>query len=179
LAQGSGSREDVNIGITPISAGKTYYYGFDVVVTGGSTDVYFANFKDTSTDFTTRLFVTAFGGSDFTFGLSPAASSPDVTWATGLDFNTTYRVVGSYDADTQENRLWVNPTSIGSTSITVTDASANAVSAFAFRQASGNSSQVISNLIVSDDFASAIPEPSMVALLLIGAGFLFRYVRKK
>jgi hypothetical protein len=182
LVQGAGSREDVNIAVTPITAGKTYFFGFDVVVTGGSTNAYFAHFKDagTGTDFTVRTFITSFGGSDFTFGLSAAGSAPDVTWAQGLTFGDTYRVVGSYDADTRENRLWVNPTNISSTSISFVDPTANPVAAFALRQTTGNSTQVISNLIVSDDFTSAaIPEPSMVALLLVGFGIVFRFIRRK
>jgi hypothetical protein len=172
LAQGSGTREDANVPITAISAGKTYYFGADVVVSGGSTAVYFAHFKDAGagTDFTTRTFVTPFSGSDFTFGLSAAGSAADVTWASGLTFGTTYRVVGSYAADTQQVKLWVNPATEASTSISFTDPAANAVAAFAFRQGSGNSTQVISNLIVADTFAeAAVPEPTTLGLLGLGA----------
>ncbi len=168
LVHGSGSREDVNRTITAISAGQTYYFGFDVIVTGGDTDVYFAHFKDTSTDFTTRTFVTDFDGADFTFGLSAAGSSPDVTWATGLDFGTSYRIIGSYDADTQLTKLWVDAAAETDTSISFTDPAANAVSAFALRQAGGDSTQVVSNLIVATTFAEVVPEPASLALLGLG-----------
>jgi hypothetical protein len=172
LVHGSGSREDANVPITPISAGKTYFFGLDVVVSGNSTNVYFAHFKDagTGTDFTTRTFVTPFVGSDFTFGLSAAGSAPDVTWGTGLSFGTTYRVVGSYTEGTNLTKLWVNPTTEASTSISFTDPAANPVAAFALRQSSGGT-QVVSNLIVADTFneAAAIPEPASLGLLgLVG-----------
>jgi hypothetical protein len=168
LAQGSGAREDANVSFTPIAAGQTYYFGFDVVVNGGDTNVYFAHFKDVGSDFTTRTFVTPFAGSDFTFGLSPAGSAPDVTWATGLNFGESYRVIGSYTADTRLTRLWVNPLNELSTSISFTDPAAAAVSAFALRQAGGNSTQLISNLAVGTTFAAVVPEPSTIALAAMG-----------
>lgn len=170
LVQGSGSREDTNVPLTPISAGQTYYFGLDVVVNGGNTDVYFAHFKDagTGTDFTTRTFVTPFQGSDFTFGLSAAGSAPDVAWATGLTFGETYRVVGSYTADTRLTRLWVDPVDEASTGISFTDPAAAAVAAFALRQAGGNSTQAVSNLAVGTTFTAVVPEPSTVGLAIAG-----------
>jgi hypothetical protein len=182
LAQGAGSREDANVSFTAIGAGQTYYFGFDVVVNGGDTNVYFAHFKDAASDFTVRTFVTPFGGSDFTFGLSAAGTAPDETWATGLDFGTTYRVVGAYDADSRLNRLWVNPTLETDTSISFTDPSANLVSSFALRQATGDSTQLISNLAVGTSFGDvvAVPEPSTLALAGIGAVGLVMYrLRRK
>ena len=160
LVQGSGGREDANVAFTPITAGQTYYFGFDVVVTGGNTNAYFAHFKDAAIDFTVRTFVTpSTNGGDFTFGLSPAGSSPEQTWATGLTFGQTYRVVGAYSADTRLNRLWVNPTSEGSTSLSAIDPAAAAVAAFALRQTAGNSTQLVSNLSVGTTWDSVMPNP--------------------
>jgi hypothetical protein len=173
LAQGSSSREDANVSFTPISAGETYFFGFDVVVNGGSTAVYFAHFKDSATDFTVRTFVAPSTiGDDFLFGLSPSGSSPTVTWGTGLAFGSTYRVVGSYSADTLENRLWVDPVSESSTFISATDSAAAAVSAFGLRQAGGDSTQLISNLAVGTSFSdvAAVPEPSTIGLVAAGVG---------
>ncbi|MFM1903285.1 MAG: hypothetical protein RLZZ440_1185 [Planctomycetota bacterium] len=176
-----GTREDANVGFTEIAAGQTYYFGFDVAVTGATgvapTDVYFAHFKNagTGTDFTTRTFVTPFTGADFTFGLSPASSSPSVTWATGLTYGETYRVVGSYSFDNLETRLWVDPVNEASTSISATDSAANAVAAFALRQATANSSQLISNLAVGTSFSDVVnpvPEPSAGLLACSAVGLL-------
>jgi hypothetical protein len=181
LAQGSGSREDANVPLAPIAAGQTYYFGLDVVVTGGNTNVYFAHFKDagTGTDFTTRTFVTPFTGSDFTFGLSAAGSAPDVTWATGLNFGETYRVIGAYTADTQVTRLWVNPLDESSTSISFTDPAPAAVAAFALRQANANSTQLVSNLAVGTSFTAVVPEPSTVALAAAGLGLAGLAARRR
>lgn len=169
LVHGGGSREDANVSFAAIGVGQTYYFGFDVVVSGLNTPVYFAHFKDTLSDHTVRTFVTPSvpPGSDFTFGLSAAGSSPDLTWATGLDFGTTYRVVGAYTQGTNLNRLWVDPVNEASTSISFTDPSANAVSAFALRQSTGGSTQLISNLVVGTSFGDVVPvpEPSTYALL--------------
>ena len=160
LVQGSGSREDANVAFTPISAGQTYYFGFDVVVTGGNSNAYFAHFKDVTNDFTVRTFVApSTNGGDFSFGLSPDGPSPTNTWATGLTFGQTYRVVGAYSADTRLNRLWVDPTSEGSTSLSAIDPAAAAVAAFALRQTAGNSTQLVSNLSVGTTWDSVMPNP--------------------
>ena len=138
------------------------------------TNVYFAHFKDaaTGTDFTTRTFVTPFVGSDFTFGLSPSGSSPSVTWATGLSYGQSYRVVGSYVNDTLETRLWVDPVTELSPSIVATDTAAAAVAAFGLRQATANSSQLITNLAVGTSFSDVInPVPEPTTLGLVAAGF--------
>lgn len=181
LEQGGGPREDANVAFGAIAAGQTYFFGLDVIVDADSANVYFAHFKDTGNDFTTRTFVTPFGGADFTFGLSAAGSSPDVTWATGLDFGTTYRLIGSYDADTQLTQLWVDPTDIDSTSISFTDPAPNNVSAFALRQATNSTStQMISNVYVGSSFEAAltgIPEPSTA--LLGGLGILALLRRRR
>ena len=183
LVQGSGSREDANVAFTPISAGQTYYFGFDVVVTGGNTNAYFAHFKDAASDYTCRTFVTpSTNGGDFTFGLSPAGTSPEQTWAMGLTYGQTYRLVAALVADTKENRLWVDPTSEGSTSLSAIDPAASAVAAFALRQGPGNSTQLISNLVIATTFdeVSVIPEPSTYALLLMtAAGTLWMARRRR
>ena len=73
LTQGSGSREDAGRSFTAIGANQTYYFGFNVKVTGGNTNVYFAHLGDGGTaNFAARVFVTASTGSDFTFGLGGA-----------------------------------------------------------------------------------------------------------
>ncbi len=182
-SNGGGTREDANVSFTPISAGQTYYFGFDCIVSGGATQVYFAHFKDAASDFTTRTFVTSsFVGGDFVFGVSPAGSSPNVTWPTGMLFGQSYKVVGSYNADTLECKLWVDPTSESSTSISAIDGAANAVSAFALRQATADNTQLITNLVVATSFSDIVPvpEPSSMALGTIAAGLVgISWLRRK
>jgi hypothetical protein len=173
LVQGPNSREDAGRSFTAISAGQTYYFGFDVTVTGGNSNVYFAHLADGgNSGFAARVFITASAGSDFTFGLS-GNSNTFVTWGTGLSFGTSYRVVGSYTQGSNVTRLWVNPASESGTSITSTSSSSIAISSFHLRQASGNSSQLISNLAVATTFdeVSLVPAPGAMALLGV-AGLL-------
>ena len=177
--QGSGSREDVNtpLGVTQ-GAGDTFYGGFDVTVSGGSTATYFAHFKDDGTGFNGRIFVAPpTAGGDYTFGISDVASSPDVTFATDFSFGTTYRPVVAYNYDTGISTLTVGGASISST----TADPSQTMTQFAFRQAAGNSVEVIDNLITATTFAEAlggttpaVPEPTAMAVLGLGGLTLLR-----
>lgn len=171
LVQGGGSREDVNrpTGST-LGAGETWYAGFDVTVSGGSTTTYFAHFLAGTSFFGTRVFVTApTGGGDFSFGIG-SSSSPQSVWATGLSFDTPHRLVVSYDYDTGDGYLWVDPTQQTDTSIYTTNFIGNAFTSYAFRQSSGDSVEVIDNLVVGTSFNEVltIPEPSVFAVGAIG-----------
>lgn len=154
LAQGSGSREDVNSSFTPLVAGGKLYAGFDLIVTGGNTEVYFAHFLQGTSNFRSRVFVTAFTGNDYTLAFGHLAK--EATWATGLTFGTTYRVVVSYEYTGDVGKLWINPISEGSTSISATPGTSLGVAGFAFRQASGNSTETIDNLCVATTFDEAL-----------------------
>lgn len=178
LVQGSGTREDVHRSTgTAMGLGDTWYAGFDVTVSGGNTTVYFAHFLLGTSYFGSRVFVTTppGGSGDFTFGIG-GATSPHAVWPVALSYNTTYRLVVSYDYDTGAGYLWVNPAQQSDPSIYTTNYIANAFTAFAFRQASGNSTQVIDNLVVGTSFIEVVPEPATAALAaLCGLGVvLFR-----
>jgi hypothetical protein len=180
LAQGSGSRQDVNRATgSTIGAGQTWYAGFDVAVSGGSATAYFAHFISGTSVFGDRLFVTPTTG-DFTFGISQAGGAPDVSWGTALSFGTTYRVVLSYDFDTGANKLWVNPTVSGDTSITWSGVASTAFTGFAFRQGSGDSVQVIDNLVVGTTFNDVVVVPEPASAAIIGLGLLaLGFVRRQ
>jgi hypothetical protein len=86
-------------------------------------------------------------------------------------------VVVSYDFDSKVNKLWIDPTDESSPSLSTTSATSDPIIAFAFRQASPNTSntQIIDNLAVATTFTEAltgvaVPEPS--ALALAGLGLL-------
>lgn len=170
LAQGAGSREDVNRSTgSTMGAGDTWYAGFDVTVSGGNTTVYFAHFLAGTSLFGSRLFVTntPTGLGDYTLGIGSGAS-PNAVWSTGLSYDATYRVVVSYEYDTGDGYLWVNPSQQSDPSVFSTNFVANAFTAYAFRQAGGNSVQVIDNLKVATTFMEVIPEPSTFALVGLG-----------
>jgi hypothetical protein len=184
LQQNAGSGEDLNrtTGFT-MGAGDTWYAGFDVTVTGGNTDVYFASFLEGTSNFQDRTFVTsALSGGDFTLGLG-TGSTATAKWGTGLSFATTYRVVIAYSYDTKVNTLWVNPVLESDTSISLTSTYQSPITAFAIRQASPTSGsyQVIDNLAVGNSFADVvtIPEPSSLALGVLGIAGLALARRRK
>lgn len=184
LAQGSGTREDVNVDAgTAIGAGGKWYAAFDLSipsVADAITNVYFAHFLQGTSNFTSRVWITAPEGaigSGYRLALSNGSNMTAVGVAkTGdLAFDTTYRVVTSYDFDTKTGSMWINPTTEASTSFAATDAGfANAVTAYAFRQGSGNSSQVIDNLLVGTTFGEVVPEPTTLVLLAAAGSMLWR-----
>lgn len=186
------SGEDVN---TPLgqtmAAGQKWYASFLVSVDGpvGGSD-YFAHFKTSGTVFSTKIGVTPFAGSDYTFyvwqgsGSGLTGSGSGATWATGFASGTVHRIVASYEYNTGKGELWVDPDAAlgeaGNTKLEVTyDPSKNAaVLAYGFRQGritegSGGpviptGVQQIDGLRVGDSFAEVIPEPATLALLALG-----------
>jgi len=161
LDQSSGSGEDVNTGFTAIGAGETLFASFDLTLPSGQTvnpdanGNYFAHFM-TGTSFRGRVFVVApSGGGDFGIALDANGSTPSVTWATDLSFDTTYNIVVSYDYNTGDSQLWVDPVNMMSTSISDTGGTAStAIDGFAFRQSNDyTGTQVIDNLLVGKSFS--------------------------
>ena len=166
LTQSGGSGQDVNTDFTAIGTGETLYAGFDVRLPSGQTvdpdvnGLYFAHFLDGTTVFRSRVFVTApAGGGDFGIGLDNNSAAPSVFWATDLSFDTTYRIIVSYDFDSGDSELWIDAATAADTSIVDNSGVAStAIDAFAFRQTDDyTGSQVIDNLIVSDSFPEAVP----------------------
>ena len=166
LVQSSGSGEDVNTSFTAIGAGEKLYAGFDLVLPSGQTvdpdtaGLYFAHFALGTGTFRGRIFIEtpSFAG-DFGIGLDADGTEPSVTWATDLSFDTSYRLVVSYDYDSGDSQLWIDATVEGDTSITdAVGTASTAIVSFAFRQSNDyTGSQVIDNLQVSTTFAEAVP----------------------
>src|SRR5207247_6538793 len=82
LAQGAGSREDVNALLgTTMGASQKFYAGFDLVNSGGNGVVFFAHFKDAGpANFVSRVFITSSGLGDYTVGLSGSSPGVGATW---------------------------------------------------------------------------------------------------
>ncbi|MBP7746933.1 MAG: RHS repeat protein [Phycisphaerae bacterium] len=161
LAQGAGSREDVNALLSAtLGAGQKFYAAFDLTNTGGNGNVYFAHFKDAGTsNFASRVFITSNSLGDYTVGLSGTSGTIGATWPAGLTFGMTYRIVTSYEYDTGNVELWVDPISEASPRITHTGSVHYALSAYALRQATpsaGTSNQTIDDLCVADSFDGAL-----------------------
>ncbi|MBK8268998.1 MAG: hypothetical protein IPK83_12110 [Planctomycetes bacterium] len=170
--------EDVNVSTGgAMEAGDRLYAGFDVIVEqpGSSiSNVYFAHFLQGSTNFTSRLWVTAPTASGFRLALSNDNSITDAdgeVFTGDLALGTTYRVVISYDFTGQNGSLWIDQALESGSSITAADPGfSNAVSAFAFRQGSPSGSltttQTIDNLCVGTNYGEAytcVPEPATLS----------------
>src|SRR5690606_31386238 len=100
-----------------------------------------------------------------------ARATPTVNWATELDQDTTYTIVVSYDLATHEAKLWVNPASEASTSISDTAGAPADLAAFMFRvSGTSDGDKTIDNLKVATSFDEAvgIPEPASLGLLALG-----------
>ncbi len=171
------TREDVNLPFAAATAGSTYYAGFDLTNFASSAAVYFAHFQSTSTTFNTRVFIVPSpAAGDYGIGLNSSSTTPTgaQVWADGLTFGATNRVIISYDVDTGEQRLWLNPVDMNSPSISVTGTAAAPINAFALRQAGVDSTQLIDNLIVATSFGEVVPAPGSAALVLAGLGLVAR-----
>ena len=166
--------QDVN---RPLDAGYTsgsLFYGFDLnmeVLPSVGTATYFAHFKNSSTMFRDRLYVTN-AVSGYMLAGSSATAAPTV-WSSVLNAGTTYRIVVGADLDADTTTLWIDPTSELSPSLTVTAANAYEALAFAFRQAYNIGSPTVDNLAVGTTFADVVPEPSVLGLLSVFAATLF------
>jgi hypothetical protein len=151
---------------------------FDVTVTGGNTSVYFAHFiQDQSTSaFENRVGVTSVSdGKDFTFGIFSSSTTVAQKFASGFNFNETYRLILSWDYATKTSTLdYVGNTGAA---LTYIGSYQTAIDGFAFRQASGNSTQVIDNLVVASTRAEVVPEPA--TMVLLGLGGLLAVCRRK
>ncbi len=164
LGHGTGSREDVNVGLgQTMGAGDVFRYSFDITVNGtdDATDVYFAHFRNDGTAFNTRAFVSApnAAAGNFTFGLAEN-SALNAKFAQDFSFGQTYTLVGTYSYDLGVSTLEV----LGFGFITSTDTDTlQPMSTFAFRQAGGNTSMVIDNLQIV-----AVPEPTFAGFGIIG-----------
>lgn len=177
LVHGSGSREDASVALGQTAvAGTVFGFEFDVTVNGeGGADAqttYFAHFKDAGTGFNSRIFVTApnTASNNFTFGIGETSSSSIAdTFSTDFTYGTTYRLSGNYDFDTGISTLSVD----GGAAINSSSQAdpGEDLGFWAFRQAGGNTTLQIDNLIVT----SNVPEPGTLSVLaLLGVAGLMR-----
>jgi hypothetical protein len=167
LVEGSTSREDVSdpFGMV-MGVGDRWYFGVDVKISGGNDADYFMHFR-TGTLFVPRLAIRA-DGDGFNFGLkSPIVSYPDVYETVTRSLDVWYRIVASYEYETGNTALWVNPSlgDVDNPDIQSRIYVNYEVGEIALRQASGTATITLDNILVSDVFGDVVPEPAAVALL--------------
>lgn len=158
LNQSGGSGEDVNLTFPTTTAIDTTYYGFDLTLPTGQTvnpanGLYFIHFNSVN-NHRARVFVVApAGGGDFGLALSADSSTPSALWASDLNFDTTYRVVASYNAATGESKLWVDPVNEASTHVSHTGTAGTTFDSLSLRQSTDyTGSQILDNLKVGTTF---------------------------
>jgi hypothetical protein len=161
------SGEDVRRGFSALAAGQTIYAGFDVSASGGDGRVDFAQLSwSTGPGFGIGLYIAPpISSGDFTFGIGHAISAPLASWPTGLVYGETYRTVLSYEYDTGVAKLWVNPLSQSSASVSFTGTALKHVSVVALvqgftREYTGSAQQALDNLVVGTTFDDVLDIPA-------------------
>ena len=191
LDAGSGQSAQLNFNSSDISSGTVYagitfsvasstisgtsnnistFFGFrSGTASSGSYELGVGLFRPGATaqgagalDTTTSQFQVGFGdGSSLTNG--------GTRWDSVSSTATSYRLVIGWDFTNNTGQLWLDPTSAGSTSITISSGLTETARGIYVRQGAATSGQIaLSNLQVSTDFATAaaIPEPSTYAAVL-------------
>lgn len=104
----------------------------------------------------------------FTGATFNAETSNLTEWSAALDRGTTYRAVIGLNLDSDTATLWINPTSLASTSIQISGVTDNARGIFLRQGAASHGAISVDNVVLNTDFsiaAVAVPEPSAFALL--------------
>jgi hypothetical protein len=139
------------------------YYKFTLRMSStdlpNATGTYFAHFKDTGTsNFRARTYVTATGAATGYYRVGVGnASGTAVYLATDLAPDTTYIIVVRYVLGTGIATLWVNPATESDPSTTGTDAiGLMSISTMCFRQASGEGTLNVDDLVVGTTFTDVL-----------------------
>ena len=168
----SGSGEDVNLPFTSgaLGASDDVYASFTLNVPSGNpvnpdgNGSYCAHFKDSGFGFRGRFgLLSPAGSGDFTVAINTSSANLGAggVWATDLSFDTNYTIIISYDAATGDSNLWVDPTSVSSTSVTANGSAGTLIETVCLRQSNDHTGFIyISELVAGDTFGDVLPVPS-------------------
>lgn len=168
----SGSGEDINLPFTSgaLGASDDVYASFTLNVPSGNPvnpngdGSYCAHFKDSSFGFRGRFgLLSPAGSGDFTVAINTSSANLGAggVWATDLSFDTNYTIIISYDAATGDSNLWVDPTSVSSTSVTANGSAGTLIESVCLRQSNDHTGFIyISELVAGDTFGDVLPVPS-------------------
>ena len=117
----------------------------------------------------------------FTLAIGSGASSDPTAftpWGTELDLNTDYTIVTSYNIDTGESRMWVNPLLETDPSVSQTSTSLGTLGSYLWRSNSSatDGDKLVDNLNVGTAFSDVVvPEPTTAgALAAAGVAAMLR-----
>lgn len=137
---------------------------------------YFMMFKDSgTTNFRGRLFAQTTGAAAGTFrlGISSSSTTTIAQFGQDLSLNTAYSVTFTLDPATGASTLSID----GGAAVANTDTpSALGVTTIGIRQSANEGTMLIDNLVVN---LVAIPEPSTIALGLVGLAGMVALRRRK
>ena len=123
-----------------------------------SSPQYFAHFLGNGNN-RGRLFILTNGAAPgaFRLGIASASATASITNLTDLSTNTDHRVVIRYVLNPASTTLWLNPSAETDSSVSATDsATAIAMTAFAFRQTTGEGNLFVDDLVVGSTFSDLI-----------------------
>ncbi len=191
LEQSGGSGEDVNTGFTQQGAAAITFLRNLISLSQADrpsilTAVVCISHTSRIPDLTsghTGIVVPA-GAGDFGLAINADNSNlgAGVSWISDLSFDTTYRVVTSFDASTGTSQMWVDPVNMGSSSVMHTGTETGTlIESYAFRQSNDFIGTItVDNLVVSNNFdqvLTGIPEPS--SALIVGVGMIGMIIRRR
>jgi len=189
LNSGSEDANRLAPGGAEASFGDVWYYAALVTVNDTRADTatavnndYFIHFKDAAFGFRGRTYLddpNTAATDKFTFGLSASSGGQIAKWGTDFDFGTEHLIVGSYDFNSGETNLWVDPTDINSTKITDINGggAGTAINSLGIRQdflgGDANNQILLDAVSLASSFDEAVaglavPEPSTIALSVLG-----------
>jgi hypothetical protein len=167
LDQSTGSGEDVNLSFLAQGAADKTYAGFDINVPSGNLvtpdgqGLYAVHLKNAATSFRARTGVLSPAGTgDYLLAINAdnANLGLGAAWASDQSFDTTYRVVISWDAGTGASEMWVDPVNELSTKVAHTGTfTADLIEGLALRQSNDYTGFIeIDNVIVGKTFTDVL-----------------------
>jgi len=146
------------------SSGVILYAGMRMTLTRlpSSAGSYFAHFRDSSTGFRTRVFVSTLNAAPGSYRLGIANNAAAITAGgqipTDLLLNTSYFIVVRYNVGTGESKLWLNPVDETSSGLMAPDSpSLSSIEAFTFRQNGGIGVVCVDDLKIGTAFSDVAP----------------------
>jgi endonuclease/exonuclease/phosphatase family metal-dependent hydrolase len=157
--------EDVHAALTnqpyATGSGVTLYASFTVNFTAlpTSAGTYFASFNSTS--FRALVWASTANAASGLFrlgiGNTTGATAASGQLATDLALNTAYNIVIRYNVGTGQSTLWLNPVNETDPSISASDtATAISISNFSLRQAAGEGTLLLDNLVIGTSFSDVV-----------------------